>query len=104
MFAAPILWASTACIADDLSNVTENVSTLQSEVVIPMKETVASLMENEADLTSKTDKVVRAVKLLLAQVQSITETVDEIKTDLVYHGQLCGSKIRESSLRFDRVC
>ena len=82
-FAAPTLWASTAFIADDLSKVTESVSTLQTEVVIPMKETVATLMENDEDLTMKTDKVVRAVKLLLAQVQSITETVDEVKTDLV---------------------
>ena len=80
---APTLWASAAFITDDLTKVPEKVSSLKSEVVVPIKETLASLKETDADLTSKTDKVVRAVKLLLAQAQAITETVNEVKTDLV---------------------
>ena len=79
-FAAPTLWASTAFIADDLSKVTESVSTLQTEVVVPMKETVATLMKNDEDLTMKTDKVVRAVGSAHHAVRASTSVYSDSAT------------------------
>ena len=65
-FIAPNLWGSTAFIADDLSKVTEDLAEMHASLVIPMKESMASLDVADAELNAKCDKVVRDVKLLLS--------------------------------------
>ena len=42
-FTAPTLWGSTAFMADDLTRVSDDLFTLQSEVVVPMKESIAMM-------------------------------------------------------------
>ena len=82
-FSAPILWGATAFIPDDLSKVGEDISILKSELLLPMKEAMVSLEAADTDLSGRNEKVVRAVKLLLARVQTLNEAMDEVKTDLV---------------------
>ena len=82
-FTAPTLWGSTGFIADEMTRLTAEIAFFKDKEVAPMKVSIASLITVDSDLSSKNEKVVRAVKLLLARVQAITETVDEVKTDLV---------------------
>ena len=80
---APTLWGSTAFIADDLTKVSENLSVLQAEVVVPMKEAMTLLGSADEELGKKNDKMVKTVKLLLACVHSLNTGMDEVKTDLL---------------------
>ena len=85
-FTAPTLWGSTAFIADDLTRVSEDLLTLQSEVVIPLKESMAALEASDVKTTSiqsDVSKVVKAVKHLISRIQTIGEEVSTVKTDLV---------------------
>ena len=82
-FTAPTLWGSTGFIADEITNLTEEIASFKEKEVAPIKVSIVSLITVDLDLSSQNEKVVRAVKLLLARVQAITETVDEVKTDLV---------------------
>ena len=93
-FTAPTLWGSTAFIAEDLSRVTEVLYTLQAEVVIPMKESLAVLESAEKTkpgLWKDVDKLIRAVKHLVARVQNLGGDMGEMRryvglcqTDIVY--------------------
>ena len=67
-FSAPTLWGSTAFIANDLTMVSEDFSSMQTDVVLPMKESMIALQAADVDLSSKNDKVVRTMKILLARV------------------------------------
>jgi hypothetical protein len=82
-FTAPTLWGATAFIADDLTKMAHDFSVLQSESVKPLQSSVDALKDADAEINSKTEKVVRAVKLLLSRVQAINESIQEVKTDLV---------------------
>ena len=82
-FSAPTLWGATAFIVGDLMKVSDEFSALQNEFVAPMKEALNVLGSSDADLAVKNEKVVRAVKLLLARVHTLNESMDQVKTDLV---------------------
>ena len=82
-FTAITLWGSTAFIAYDLSKVSEDIASINADVVKPMKDTIFALLEAaDVDLIQKNEKVVRAVKLLLARVQAISDSMNEVKPDL----------------------
>jgi hypothetical protein len=66
---APKLWDPTVFIADELTMVSEGMSALKTEIIPPMKESVASLIASDVENTSRAVQAVRAVKLLLLWVQ-----------------------------------
>ena len=70
-------------IADDLSQVTEDLFTLQSDVDVPMRESLLVLESagSNASIQNDISKDVRAVKHLLARIQAIGEDVGVMKTD-----------------------
>ena len=82
-YTAPTLWGSTAFIADDLSKVAEEFANLKNEILTPMKRSITSLTTSEVERSATSDKVVRAVKWLLARVQTVNQVVQEVKTDLL---------------------
>ena len=82
-FTAPTFWGSTAFIAYDLSKVTQDVDTIKEDVVIPMKESMVALEAADVELLQKNEKVVKVVKLLLSRVQGLTDSMAEVKSDLV---------------------
>jgi hypothetical protein len=63
--------------------VSEDLTVLQADVVAPMRESVTRLESANVNLTKKNDKLVKAVKMLLARVQGLNESMEEVKTDLV---------------------
>ena len=82
-FTAPTLRASTAFMAEDLTKVTQEVEALQDNVISPIHESLAVLNDADAKINVKSDKIVEAVKLLLARVQAVNDSLQEVKTDLV---------------------
>ena len=82
-FTAPTLWGSTAFISDELTKLSDDMVELHTMTIKPIQESLVSLSSKENDISNKTEKVVRVVKLLLARVQAINESVLEVKTDLV---------------------
>lgn len=61
----------------------EDLTVLQADVVAPMKETMTLLESADADLAKKNDKLVKAVKIILARVQGLNDSMEEVKMDLV---------------------
>lgn len=70
-FTAPTLWGSTAFMADNLTQVTEELFVLKSDFVLPtMKDSIASFeaSEKNATIQSNVTKEIRAVKHLLTRI------------------------------------
>ena len=82
-FTAPTLWGSTAFMAEDLTKVTQEVEVIQDDVIPPIHESLALLSDADAEINLKSEKIVKAVTLLLSRVQAVNESVQEVKTDLV---------------------
>ena len=93
-FSAPTLWGSTAAIAGDLSKITKDFDDIQRDVILPLANSVADLEATDEDLKAKTEKVVKVASLLLNRVQVLTDTLQEVKTDLVLIRAEQGAKFK----------
>jgi hypothetical protein len=83
-YLAPTLWGSTAFIADDLTRLSDELTSMSQNIISPMKETLEVLSATDVLVyASKMEKVVQTVKILLSRVESINESLKEVKTDLV---------------------
>ena len=84
-FTAPTLWGSTAFMADDLMRVTEDLFTLQAEVVVPMKESILELervVKRKPTMNTDVEKLIRAVKHLVSRVQTLGDDMGGVKRDV----------------------
>ena len=82
-FTAPTLWGSTAFMAEDLTKVTQEFGALQEDVIHPIHESLALLNEADVEINLKSEKIIKAVTLLLSRVKAVNESMQEVKTDLV---------------------
>jgi hypothetical protein len=82
-FVAPTLWGSTGFIEEDLTRLSEELRVTTEQIINPMKETLDVLSATDVVYASKMEKVVQTVKILLSRVESINESLKEVKTDLV---------------------
>ena len=101
-FSAPTLWGSTAVITGDFTKITQDFDDIQRDVILPMANSVAELEATDEDLKAKNDKVVKVASLLLSRVQVLSDTLQEVKADLVLIRAEQGAKFKgilESEIR-----
>ena len=108
-YTAPTLWGSAAFMAEDLAKALSDFDELQQGIVVPFQNSLNELSDTDLELTTKTDKIVKAVKLLLTRVQIVNKSVQEVKADLVlvraeqgirfsYSGGPSGERLPEDEL------
>ena len=64
---------SAAFMAEDLTKALSDFDELQQGIVVPFQNSLDELAAADLELTTKSDKIVKAVKLLLSQVQIVNE-------------------------------